>query len=439
MATIMYPSLTKSQSMRSKRKSAVELLAESKAYYVKSETVRDSQQVLPLRIGPCMHNAYATIRAKPSVACIPMTTTVGGWRPISMPQSYYNIDMAVSPSRSLPPLRVSNGRRSTSACSDVLQNKLRKLLNTDSRENISISNNTECIVDDFTPISPPAEYAITERSSYRYGHQASPEHRVVHKSLPDLHTQPSSGTRESCSNRSASNKSLSNRDSGESSGHYTHRSEPAPCSEPPRPEIRRDSGSSTQHSGASIYCCTGDCDQHHTYRTTRHGYPPPQEYARPYEYANTPYQDPTLSPGPGTFKRQKCFRYKHRERDRSVESSRPILRSKSDISDRYWRGAPVRKGPVGAEHSAPVSHLEQFFEQLGLNSDSYESMLAESCNSESPVFFSDVSTVDSSRPLDNPEYCAAPFRPSEPPSIVERNARIIKWLCNCRKLQVSNT
>lgn len=53
----------------------------------------------------------------------------------------------------------------------------------------------------------------------------------------------------------------------------------------------------------------GDCDQHHTYRTTRHGYPPPQEYARPYEYANTPYQDPTLSPGPGTFKRQKCFRY----------------------------------------------------------------------------------------------------------------------------------
>lgn len=234
---------------------------------------------------------------------------------------------------------------------------------------------------------------------------------------------------------------MSNRDSGESSGHYTHRSEPAPCSEPPRPEIRRDSGSSTQHSGASVYCCAGDQDAHAaTYaRTTRHGYPPPQEYAtRTYEYANTPYQDPTLSPGPGTFKRQKCFRYKQRER--SLESSRPILRSKSDISDRYWRGAPVRKPPLGAEHSsAPVSHLEQFFEQLGLNSDSYESMLDNSCESNSPIFFSDVSTVDSSRPLDNPEYCAVPFRPSEPPSIVERNARIIKWLCNCRKLQVTNT
>lgn len=49
MATMMYPSLTKSQSMRSKRKSAVELLAESKPFYVKSEIVRDTTQALPAR------------------------------------------------------------------------------------------------------------------------------------------------------------------------------------------------------------------------------------------------------------------------------------------------------------------------------------------------------------------------------------------------------
>lgn len=49
MATMMYPSLTKSQSMRSKRKSAVELLAESKPFYVKSEVVRDNTQALPSR------------------------------------------------------------------------------------------------------------------------------------------------------------------------------------------------------------------------------------------------------------------------------------------------------------------------------------------------------------------------------------------------------
>lgn len=45
----MYPSLTKSQSMRAKRKSAVELLAESKPFYVKSEIVRDTTQQLPAR------------------------------------------------------------------------------------------------------------------------------------------------------------------------------------------------------------------------------------------------------------------------------------------------------------------------------------------------------------------------------------------------------
>lgn len=89
MATIMYPSLQKSQSMRSKRKSAVELLAESKAYYVKSETVRDTQQVLPLRLsGPCVHNNIQ-IRNKPSNMLITHQTNtqmITGWRPMSMPQ-----------------------------------------------------------------------------------------------------------------------------------------------------------------------------------------------------------------------------------------------------------------------------------------------------------------------------------------------------------------
>lgn len=352
--------------------------------------------------------------------------------------------MAVSPSRSLPPLRVT-GRRSTSACSDVLQNKLRKLLNSDSRENVSITEDR--LIDDFMPISPPAEYAITERSSYRYAQTHSPEHRVVHKSLPDLHSQPPQHVRESCSNKSTSNKSLSNRDSGESSGHYTHRSEPAPIiSEPQqRPEIRRDSGSSTQHSGSNYPCCEMDLQSHGYSRITRQGYPPQQDdryRVPPYDYSGMPYQDPTLSPGPGTFKRQKCFRYKQRDRDRdrdrdrNSDTSRPILRSKSDISDRYWRCGtlPQRK------NETTVSHLEQFFEQLGLNADLYEDMLMDNSCSSSPVYFSDVSTVDSSRPLDNAEYCnPPPFRPSEPPSIVERNARIIKWLCNCRKLQMTNS
>lgn len=39
-----------SSTMNNKRKSAVELLAESKAFYVKSEMVLDRKQELPLRV-----------------------------------------------------------------------------------------------------------------------------------------------------------------------------------------------------------------------------------------------------------------------------------------------------------------------------------------------------------------------------------------------------
>lgn len=106
--------------------------------------------------------------------------------------------MAVSPSRSLPPL--SHRRSVHSGSSDLLQNKLRQLLVCDSAEELS--------VEQLGPLSPPAEYA-----------------QRCHKSLPDLHCRA-----EPSSNKS-SNKSLSNRDSGGSSGHYTQRSEPAP---PPR-------------------------------------------------------------------------------------------------------------------------------------------------------------------------------------------------------------
>ncbi|XP_018566849.1 protein FAM110C isoform X2 [Anoplophora glabripennis] len=314
MATMMYPTLTKSQSMRSKRKSAVELLAESKPFYVKSEIVRDTTQALPSRPNSNF-GSYGTYNRSKSVN---VTGQGINYRPTTLPQY-----MAVSPSRSLPPL--THRRSVHSGNSDMLQNKLRQLLVCDSAE--------ELCVEQMAPLSPPAEYA-----------------QRCHKSLPDLHCRG-----EPSSNKS-SNKSLSNRDSGGSSGHYTQRSEPAP--------------------------------------------PPRQVY-----------------PPPTTFKRQKCLRYKR---------DRPILRSKSDISDRYWRPP-----------EPPTSHLQQFFEHLGLTSDSYEEMLSNSGSSKSPIFFSDVSTVDSSRPIDNADYYPSTYRSSEPPSIVERNARIIKWLCNCRKLQLT--
>lgn len=83
MATMMYPTLMKSQSMRSKRKSAVELLAESKPFYVKSEVVRDTTQTLPSRPPPVGGIGYGTYNKSRSV-----NVAVYGinYRPTSLPQ-----------------------------------------------------------------------------------------------------------------------------------------------------------------------------------------------------------------------------------------------------------------------------------------------------------------------------------------------------------------
>lgn len=342
----------------------------------------------------------------------------------------------------------------------------------------------------------------------------SPSYNInSHKSLPDLHSQisrhsPHSEALSCCSRGNRSNKSGSsfNRDSGGSSGHYTHRSEPC-CKQQPNEnapntstDYRRDSGSSTQHSGNSYYAyglpqnMRYDCMEcraklqndancllnfttpevpeafQDDYDDKSRGYY--EDRSRPY-YKNpqmspnqkTPpeslppvIKEPDLSPPLGTFKRQRCFRIKQRsrysssnDRNRSEDDRKPILRSKSDISDRYWQRSATtgdqskqldKRGKVDS-----VSQLERFFDRLGMNDDKYEEFIApklkrsgdSDSDHSSPVFFSDASTVDSNRLPDSTEtnQNAQAYRPSEPPSIVERNARIIKWLCNCRKLQYS--
>lgn len=174
-------------------------------------------------------------------------------------------------------------------------------------------------------------------------------------------------------------------------------------------------------------------------------------------------QEQELSPPLGTFKRQRCFRVKQRGRYaspsdrncRSEDDRRPILRSKSDISDRYWhRGSTLQFSDKqimdkrSNSKSESLSQLERFFDRLGLNEETYAEFIApkilynsdsDDSDHSSPVFFSDASTVDSNRLPDSTEVQpnTQAYRPSEPPSIVERNARIIKWLCNCRKLQMT--
>lgn len=82
MATMMYPSITKSQSMRAKRKSAVELLAESKPFYVKSEIVRDNTQQLPSR-PHSNFGAYGTYNRSKSVN---VTGTCSYSKTVNFPQ-----------------------------------------------------------------------------------------------------------------------------------------------------------------------------------------------------------------------------------------------------------------------------------------------------------------------------------------------------------------
>ncbi|XP_039297747.1 histone-lysine N-methyltransferase, H3 lysine-79 specific isoform X2 [Nilaparvata lugens] len=130
----------------------------------------------------------------------------------------------------------------------------------------------------------------------------------------------------------------------------------------------------------------------------------------------------------------------------SLRHWRPILRSKSDVGRRYARLSYA--SPVDTSPTNPAD-LETFFQQLGLDAAEYNSLIAgnqSNSQTSSPVFFSDASTVDSA------ELCAVARRAmnksgealNEPeknerenatdlPSVVERNARIIKWLCNCRK------
>ncbi|KAL4708638.1 hypothetical protein ACJJTC_008164 [Scirpophaga incertulas] len=141
----------------------------------------------------------------------------------------------------------------------------------------------------------------------------------------------------------------------------------------------------------------------------------------------------------GTFKRQRCLRYKQRH-------PRPILRSKSDISDRYRRGEGRSEAAAAADEEQELDpeeilRLAQFFERLGLEPRQFEA-IARDPPPESPVFFSSASTIDSNQLAAAADYTVQGpgtpkqgYRNTEPPSVVERNARIIKWLCQCRKTQ----
>ncbi|XP_054275947.1 protein FAM110B-like [Macrosteles quadrilineatus] len=283
---------------------------------------------------------------------------------------------------------------------DQLQAKLRRLLNADSKENLIEDT---CVKEEVR--RSPQHY---QRSNSHKPTQQHARHNhmcpVQHKSLPDLHAATSSGSDSSepasceyvlyTNNRKCSSSRQSTNDeiSVESSN---SRSKPL----------------SSQRSSKSSH--SGSC---------RHGLVLASPVKSSVSYGGSAGKMENRRPEP-------LWDETDPEADDTARL-RPILRSKSDVGHRYTKLTPPPPTPA---------NLDTFFEQLGLNSADFHVISKPSSQTSSPVFFSDTSSVDS--------FCAtnqsyggsegAAGSSGELPSIVERNARIIKWLCNCRKAQLS--
>ncbi|KAH8032572.1 hypothetical protein HPB51_026025 [Rhipicephalus microplus] len=134
-------------------------------------------------------------------------------------------------------------------------------------------------------------------------------------------------------------------------------------------------------------------------------------------------------------------------------SRRPVLRSKSDVAHR----SQPDLGPVvrDVQRSLP----DRFFDTLGLDASTWHSVLSPSTGSGSSRYFDSISSADSvgrscslagsdTSSVGGGFGCAeggAGLRnrdlvdhgPAET-SIVEKNARVIKWLFNCRRAAISS-
>ncbi|XP_077547011.1 protein FAM110A-like isoform X1 [Haemaphysalis longicornis] len=138
-------------------------------------------------------------------------------------------------------------------------------------------------------------------------------------------------------------------------------------------------------------------------------------------------------------------------------SRRPVLRSKSDVTH---RSQPDLGGGSRADGQQPPRSLsDRFFDTLGLDASTWHSVLSPSSSSgsSSSRYFNSVSSVDSAghscslagsdddtsslggraggAGLRNRDL--VDHGPTET-SIVEKNARVIKWLFNCRRAAVGS-
>lgn len=314
--------------------------------------------------------------------------------------------------------------------SEDVQMKLRRLLNTDSRENLSILVN---------PVPAPSPPTASPRgvTSPSGTFRAEPATVTAHKSLPDLARASSPSVESEYSSSSCRRPSYP--------GALPNAKVP-PVPPPRPPRMFRDPPEPPERPPARP--------------------PPPRGYGRPLLTRNGYSAGALICDG-------------RRSSDSDVSACgggppisgvvagesegrrRPILRSKSDVTHERGRWEEDQRA------SPPnVGDLEDFFESMGLDQTTQQQITSPSSPNTShisPVYFEEVSSEDSGplggrrgssgsdegKATSGPGFGPGPgLRLSGPglggsgpgllprtgePSIVEKNARVIKWLFNCQK------
>ena len=119
---------------------------------------------------------------------------------------------------------------------------------------------------------------------------------------------------------------------------------------------------------------------------------------------------------------------------------KPVSRSKTDLMKRFSSSSDLSE--LSARLSRNSADLEKFFNEMGLEKGILDPLVTSGLP-HTPSLLDNVSSVDS---VDARSWCSDESQKNEAgpksmdmmekggsTSVVERNARIIKWLCNVRK------
>ncbi|XP_050543969.1 uncharacterized protein LOC126907018 [Daktulosphaira vitifoliae] len=445
-----------------KRKSAVELLQETKSLYVKSETVLDRKQELrrSLRSSGSSDKGSTSYEVSPSICCHHIKNNCCSLTCLPPPKS---------------PRLVTTCNRKSTADSQQLQNDLRRLLNADSKENVFEAASV-FLDDDILP--PPIQYRRTASHDQHHHQSCGSSFEYVamcHKSMPDL-----TGTVDSTCHRNhqvfAPSESICDTED-EIIETNTFSSSPQRFGNVNKssrilPQDETDTTTNVTSFPDSLSLTSYKTDAR--WQQSAHG----GETSSSIEEENVDNLSPTRS----SFSPAKSSLSTPNRRPRStgctssfpllpppphipltdesgsqqqptatdqpnICKARPILRSKSDVGYRALNVLSL------APHVASTNQqfydpeqLENFFGHLGLEPEEYNSIIkyvdpdndSDTCFQGGSNISSSVGSVSGGSNNNNnyggnEKSNGGSLHHVESTSIVERNARIIKWLCNCRK------